>query len=326
MFEERCVFVSAPELLWGSHSTSSRAHEHGSKLPKVCREIDWQLRRARAASAAVAPLADRPSLRPLSTPLAALSSNHVGVVHDRERPGRLHRAGRDDGREGRAVRGGVLARGPVGDARRGARPHLPVQVGAGPRGVGRAADGVGLRGPPLLREAGDHERVRDAGDPVDPAQLGQGRAGLRAGQLQGVHEGVRRRDEGDGDLELRARAHRAQLVRAAQPVRLGGEADGDEGRRPLPLHRVRAGGRQAVRARRPQARPRLPRRARRRRRLARPRPARHPGADRAVRRRTRNSARNSSARNSSARNSLAPMSHSPPLALPGTRRRRSGST
>ena len=38
------------------------------------------------------------------------------------------------------------------------------------------------------------------------------------------------------------------------------------------------------------------------------------------------SARNSSARNSAARNSLAPMSHSPPLALAGTRRRRSGST
>ena len=42
MFEERCVFVSAPELLWGSRQTSSRAHEHENIIPKVGREIDWK--------------------------------------------------------------------------------------------------------------------------------------------------------------------------------------------------------------------------------------------------------------------------------------------
>ena len=86
-------------------------------------------------------------------------------------------------REGGGQEGGVGFRGAVHQQhaltraaappalQAGARADLPVQVAAEPCAVGRPPHRHGLRGPPLLRQASHHERLRDTGDTLGAPSL-----------------------------------------------------------------------------------------------------------------------------------------------------------
>ena len=161
------------------------------------------------------------------------------------------------------------------------RTHLPVQVPQR-RGAERARGDRRERQRGLLRQPGDHERVRHASHPLDPDELPFNRHARRgAGQHEDVHRGFRRRPQGPRHQQQRDHPQGPQLLRQARTNHGGAQGPGAIRRR-LSLHRVHASQRQIVRAGRPEARANRSRRVHRAR-LARQGVSRDPNSHRKVR-------------------------------------------